>query len=126
MLLIDLVTSEWVLQKSSNNIDKRGGYACEETQDTGNCYQLGRFSNYLADAFFRRDIISLVLGFFLFLVLPPLAGLAQGDMLDFRPPEVFPSPPPWGWSMGFIATPRTVGRHPSHRDLPAFPQLMLW
>src|SRR6476619_176040 len=42
-----------------------------------------------------------------------------------RPPEVLPSPPPWGWSTGFMATPRTVGRLPFHRIRPALPQLML-
>ena len=35
-----------------------------------------------------------------------------------RPPEVLPSPPPSGWSTGFIATPRTCGRLPSHRLRP--------
>src|SRR6476659_105329 len=39
--------------------------------------------------------------------------------------EVLPSPPPCGWSTGFIATPRTVGRLPFHRMRPALPQLML-
>src|SRR5881628_3683852 len=40
----------------------------------------------------------------------------------WRPPEVFPSPPPRGWSIGFIATPRTVGLIPSQRDRPALPK----
>src|SRR5215203_2132690 len=38
-----------------------------------------------------------------------------------RPPEVLPSPPPSGWSTGFIATPRTLGRFPSQRLFPALP-----
>src|SRR5690625_4022106 len=42
-----------------------------------------------------------------------------------RPPEVRPSPPPCGWSTGFITTPRTVGRWPFQRIRPALPQLML-
>ena len=42
----------------------------------------------------------------------------------WRPPEVLPSPPPCGWSTGFIATPRTVGRTPFQRIRPALPQLM--
>src|SRR6185312_3459879 len=42
-----------------------------------------------------------------------------------RPPDVLPSPPPCGWSTGFIATPRTVGRLPFQRIRPALPQLML-
>src|SRR6266545_4513531 len=32
-----------------------------------------------------------------------------------------PSPPPGGWSTGFMARPRTVGRMPSHRLFPALP-----
>ena len=42
------------------------------------------------------------------------------NVTEGRPPEVLPWPPPWGWSTGFIATPRTVGRQPSHRVRPAF------
>src|SRR5271157_1366239 len=34
-----------------------------------------------------------------------------------------PSPPPYGWSTGFIALPRTVGRMPSHRERPALPMV---
>ncbi|CEO98484.1 hypothetical protein PBRA_006598, partial [Plasmodiophora brassicae] len=34
-----------------------------------------------------------------------------------------PSPPPIGWSTGFMATPRTCGRRPIHRERPAFPIL---
>src|SRR5437763_5298086 len=51
-------------------------------------------------------------------VLPSF--LPQGDV-GFRPPEALPSPPPRGWSMGFIATPRTLGRLPCQRLRPAFP-----
>src|SRR6202034_4560577 len=57
-------------------------------------------------------------------VLPPLASLPVGEH-GLRPPEVRPSPPPIGWSTGFIATPRTVGRLPFHRLRPALPSLML-
>src|SRR6185295_17901464 len=52
------------------------------------------------------------------------SGLPAG-LTGWRPPEVLPSPPPCGWSTGFIATPRTVGRLPFHRMRPALPQLML-
>src|SRR5205085_743372 len=52
------------------------------------------------------------------------SGLPFG-FTGWRPPEVLPSPPPCGWSTGFIATPRTVGRLPFHRSRPALPQLML-
>src|SRR3954454_6418114 len=51
------------------------------------------------------------------------SGLPLG-FTGWRPPEVLPSPPPWGWSTGFMATPRTVGRLPFHRMRPALPQLM--
>src|SRR5688572_23451753 len=39
----------------------------------------------------------------------------------WRPPEDLPSPPPRGWSTGFIATPRTLGRLFFHRLRPALP-----
>jgi hypothetical protein len=48
-----------------------------------------------------------------------LVGFPQGDT-EGLPPFVRPSPPPWGWSTGFIATPRTMGRLPNHRLFPAF------
>src|SRR4051794_9867447 len=51
------------------------------------------------------------------------SGLPQGET-GWRPPEVLPSPPPCGWSTGFMTTPRTVGRLPFHRMRPALPQLM--
>jgi len=37
---------------------------------------------------------------------------------DGRPREL----PPCGWSTGFLATPRTVGRRPSQRERPALPR----
>src|SRR4051812_7820206 len=52
------------------------------------------------------------------------SGLPFG-FTGWRPPDVLPSPPPCGWSTGFMATPRTVGRLPFHRMRPALPQLML-
>src|SRR5215813_8156623 len=39
-----------------------------------------------------------------------------------RPPEVLPSPPPCGWSTGFILTPRLCGVLPIQRFLPALPR----
>src|SRR4029077_17670185 len=53
-------------------------------------------------------------------VLYPRVGLPHG-VTGLRPPEVLPSPPPCGWSTGFIATPRTVGRLPIQRERPALP-----
>src|SRR4029450_2120046 len=46
-------------------------------------------------------------------------------LTGWRAPEDFPSPPPCGWSTGFMAPPRTLGRRPFHRMRPALPQLML-
>src|SRR5947207_2282357 len=40
-------------------------------------------------------------------------GIPVGDL---------PSPPPWGWSRGFITTPRTSGRWPMWRARPALGQ----
>src|ERR1700681_3317423 len=53
-------------------------------------------------------------------VLKPRVGWPQG-VTGCRPPEVLPSPPPCGWSTGFIETPRLTGRHPSQRVRPALP-----
>ena len=55
-----------------------------------------------------------------FLVFLPFVGTPHG-VTGCRPPDVRPSPPPWGWSTGFIATPRTLGRRPNHRLRPALP-----
>src|SRR3569833_14097 len=52
------------------------------------------------------------------------SGLPFG-LTGRRPPDVLPSPPPCGWSTGFMTTPRTVGRLPRQRLRPAMPQLML-
>src|SRR5215472_12531901 len=38
-------------------------------------------------------------------VLNPRVGWPQG-VTGWRPPEVLPSPPPCGWSTGFMETPR--------------------
>src|SRR3984957_4979278 len=53
-------------------------------------------------------------------VFLPLVGLPHG-LTGCRPPEVLPSPPPCGWSTGFIVTPRLVGRMPIQRLRPALP-----
>src|SRR5262245_39374449 len=53
-------------------------------------------------------------------VLAPFVGLPQG-VTGWRPPEVLPSPPPWGWSTGFMTTPRLWGFRPSQRFRPALP-----
>src|SRR5262245_49119129 len=56
-------------------------------------------------------------------VLWPFVGTPHG-VHGWRPPEDLPSPPPIGWSIGFIATPRTFGRLPIQRGRPAFLMLL--
>src|SRR5579884_1182351 len=71
------------------------------------------------------DLLTMNLSVRLLLrVLYPRVGCPHG-VTGWRPPDVLPSPPPCGWSTGFIATPRTVGRLPFQRMRPALPQLML-
>src|SRR5215467_11618149 len=53
-------------------------------------------------------------------VLNPRVGWPQG-VTGWRPPEVLPSPPPCGWSTGFMATPRLTGFLPIHILRPALP-----
>src|SRR5262245_8860978 len=69
----------------------------------------------------RRRTISLSDGLFLDRVRP--SGLPQGDT-GWRPPDDLPSPPPSGWSTGFMATPRVWGRTPFQRLRPALPILI--
>src|SRR5580658_5371164 len=53
-------------------------------------------------------------------VFLPLVGLPHG-VTGCRPPDVLPSPPPCGWSTGFIETPRLCGLLPIQRLRPALP-----
>src|SRR5207344_2215260 len=55
---------------------------------------------------------------FFFLVRP---SFCPHGLVGWRPPELLPSPPPSGWSTGFITTPRLWGRLPSQRLRPALP-----
>src|SRR5687767_1958642 len=55
----------------------------------------------------------------------PFVLLPQG-VTGWRPPEVLPSPPPCGWSIGFMATPRTTGLMPFQRLRPALPITTFW
>src|SRR3954452_338650 len=66
----------------------------------------------------RRRMIILLDALFLRRVRPSF--LPHGDV-GWRPPELLPSPPPSGWSTGFIATPRVCGRTPFQRLRPALP-----
>src|SRR5213596_1961604 len=54
----------------------------------------------------------------------PSVGTPHG-VTGCRPPLDLPSPPPCGWSTGFIAEPRTAGRLPSQRLRPALPDTSL-
>src|SRR5690606_38740063 len=54
-------------------------------------------------------------------VLCPLVLRPQGLTGCGLPWPDLPSPPPCGWSTGFMARPRTVGRMPSQRFRPALP-----
>src|SRR5262245_27870865 len=56
-------------------------------------------------------------------VLKPRVGWPHG-VTGCRPPEVLPSPPPCGWSTGFMETPRLWGVLPIHRVRPALPREM--
>src|SRR3989339_1984289 len=65
--------------------------------------------------------MNLLLYLYFFLVFFPSAGFPQGVFGCLRPIPCFPSPPPCGWSTGFITDPRTVGLIPSHLERPALP-----
>src|SRR5512147_2368555 len=56
--------------------------------------------------------------------LPPviLPHIVFGRLV---PLPCLPSPPPYGWSTGFIAVPLTLGRMPSHLERPAFPRTIV-
>src|SRR5699024_9106496 len=83
---------------------------------------------YFAKAFPSRLLtMSLLDCLFFFLVFRPSAGLPHGVHGPGRPIPVLPSPPPCGWSLGFITEPRTVGLIPMWRLRPALPMLIrLW
>jgi hypothetical protein len=55
-------------------------------------------------------------------VLTPKAIFPQGVTGRARPIGERPSPPPCGWSQGFITTPLTVGLRPCHLTHPALPK----
>src|SRR5215471_1808994 len=101
----------------------RGILPCSSRPPKRRLARLSRHSICSYRFFFeRRRVISLSLGRCARLVRP--SGLPHG-LTGCRPPEVLPSPPPIGWSIGFMATPRTLGRRPFHRLRPALPSLML-
>src|SRR5205807_3824813 len=71
----------------------------------------------------RARTISLLDSLCLRRVRLPSVGTPQG-VTGCLPPFDFPSPPPCGWSTGFIAEPRTDGRLPCQRLRPALPPEM--
>src|SRR3989338_5322206 len=73
--------------------------------------------------YFLRLRINWVDRFFLLRVFLPPVTLPHMVFGLRVPLGCLPSPPPYGWSTGFIAVPRTVGRIPSQRERPALPIL---
>src|SRR5213080_2014526 len=70
-------------------------------------------------------MMNLLVDLFLRVFLP-LVGKPHG-VTGCRPPEVRPSPPPCGWSIGFIDTPRLCGMRPIQRLRPALPmEIFMW
>jgi hypothetical protein len=81
---------------------------------------LMRFATYQL-VVFLLEMISLDECFFLLRVFAPFANL---PFLERGwPPEALPSPPPIGWSTGFMATPLTLERLPNQRFAPALPKV---
>src|SRR5690606_3951055 len=74
---------------------------CSSTD--GRFYRLGAFSVHLRPFFGRRRTLYLSDGWFFLRVRD--SGLPH-RLIGSRPPEDLPSPPPSGWSTGFMATPR--------------------
>src|SRR5579884_2697462 len=69
------------------------------------------------------DLLTMNLSVRLLLrVLYPRVGCPHG-VTGWRPPDVLPSPPPCGWSTGFIETPRLCGVRPIQRLRPALPKV---
>lgn len=82
-------------------------------------YQGNYIQPYRFLALWRFTTIYLSVLLF-FLVFKPLDNCPHGEHEGF-PPDALPSPPPIGWSTGFIATPRTTGLLPIQREIPPFP-----
>src|SRR4030095_5844615 len=80
-------------------------------------------AGYLFFFAWRERMISLSVCLLL-RVRAPLVGWPHG-VTGWRPPEVRPSPPPCGWSTGFLATPRVSGLTPIHRVRPALASVWL-
>src|SRR5574343_254089 len=75
----------------------------------------------------RRETICMFEYFFGVRVFWPFPdGLPHRVLARRRPRPCAPSPPPYGWSTGFMALPRTVGRIPFQRERPALPKFCKW
>src|SRR6478672_6331099 len=57
---------------------------------------------------------------------PPFPLLRERTMSLLDAFLFLPSPPPCGWSTGFMTVPRTVGRFPFQRERPALPPASFW
>src|SRR3954449_375202 len=90
---------------------------------TNGPFQTERAIFYLFFFAWRERMIILSVALFE-RVRAPLVGLPHG-VTGWRPPEVRPSPPPCGWSTGFLATPRVSGRLPIQRVRPALAKVWL-
>jgi len=70
---------------------------------------------------FRRETMNTFEYFFGARVFCPFPDGLPHLVFNLRSPiPCRPSPPPYGWSTGFCALPRTVGRIPNHRLRPAY------
>src|ERR1035438_888388 len=87
------------------------------------CFQISQYQNANCQTAFSYLLLRLTISAsvrLLLRVLYPRVGCPHG-VTGWRPPEVLPSPPPWGWSTGFIDTPRLEGLMPFQRLRPALP-----
>src|SRR5207342_1043079 len=80
---------------------------------------LTRSAHRLPLPLLRARTMSLLEAFFLLRVRKPSVGFPHG--VTGCEPLFLPSPPPCGWSTGFMTVPRTVGRRPFHLLRPALP-----
>src|SRR3989344_8822233 len=112
------------LQLESTNL-------CKEMQPPASPLSGGTFASlvkgrlrrgYLFFPVFLRETMNTLEDFFGVRVLRPPVTLPHIVFGRLVPRPCLPSPPPYGWSTGFIAVPRTVGRIPFQRLRPAFPK----
>src|SRR6185436_20521314 len=90
------------------------------TMERGGC-EADEVRPYLFLPVRRRETMNIFEYFFGPRVLRPPVTLPHIVFGLLVPRPWRPSPPPYGWSTGFIAVPRTVGRIPFQRLRPALP-----